>query len=327
MKTALITGITGQDGAYLADFLLAQQYRVVGLARGTSIKRANLARLDCLGVTDRIELHQCDITDGSAVASAAARYLPDEIYNLAAQSFVPASWGSPVHTANVNAIGALNIIEAVRHTCPRARIYQASTSEMFGLTHVEAQSECTPFYPRSPYGVAKLFAHWSMINARESHDLFACCGILFNHESPLRGEEFVTRKVTRAAARIKAGLQDKLLLGNQKAKRDWGHARDYVRAMWLMLQQQQPVDYVIATGESHTVEEMVEIAFARVGLNPKDHVEISTKLYRPAEVPVLLGDAKKARMQLRWQPTTSFRNLIQEMVDFDLKLAEKESRL
>jgi GDPmannose 4,6-dehydratase len=316
-KTALITGITGQDGAYLARLLLAKEYRVVGLTprRGSD----TMWRLRELGVLSRIEVAYGDVTDMGSVLGILGRYEPQEIYNLAAQSFVGASWDQPVHTADVNAIGAVNMLEGVRQRLPRARFYQASTSEMFGLAQAPIQDEATPFYPRSPYGVAKLYAHWITINYRESFGLHASSGILFNHESPLRGIEFVTRKVTDAVARIKLGMTDHVALGNLDARRDWGYAADYVDAMWRMLQQPEPGDYVIATGVTSSIRDMCRISFAHAGLDWERHVVVDRALYRPAEVDVLRGDASKAQRRLGWQPTTQLEQLMGLMVDADLR--------
>jgi len=316
-KTALITGITGQDGAYLAQLLLGKGYRVVGLTprRGSD----TMWRLRELDVLPRIEVAYGDVTDMGSVLGIVTQQRPDEIYNLAAQSFVGASWDQAVHTADVNALGTVNVLEAIRQQRPQARFYQASTSEMFGLIQADRQDESTPFYPRSPYGVAKLFAHWSTVNYRESFGLHASSGILFNHESPLRGIEFVTRKVSDAVARIKLGKASELRLGNIDAKRDWGFAGDYVQAMWLMLQQDEPGDYVVATGRTTTVRDMCRIAFAHVGLNYEDYVKIDPKFLRPAEVEVLLGEPKKARERLGWKASTSLEDLISMMVDADLR--------
>ncbi len=322
-KNALITGITGQDGAYLAELLLRKGYRVYGLlARRSS---PTVWRLQYLNILDRITLLEGDLTDISSIIRALKESRADEVYNLGAQSFVATSWQQPVLTAQATGLGALNILEALRLTAPETRYYQASTSEMFGgMKEHPVQSEETPFHPRSPYGVAKLFAHWSTINYRESYHIFGCCGILFNHESPLRGIEFVTRKVTDAVARIKLGKQKKLYLGNIDVQRDWGFAGDYVKAMWLMLQQDQPDTYVIATGRTTTVREMCRIAFQAVGLDYKDYVEIDPKFYRPAEVEMLRGDPAKAERQLGWKPETSLEQLIGMMVDADLQRVKDE---
>jgi len=315
-KTALITGITGQDGAYLAKLLLGKDYRVVGLTprRGSD----TMWRLRELGVLERIEIAYGDVTDMGSVLGILVRYSPDEVYNLAAQSFVGASWDQPVHTADVNAIGTVNILEGLRQSRSGARFYQASTSEMFGLAQAEVQNESTPFYPRSPYGVAKLYAHWMTVNYRESFGMHASSGILFNHESPLRGIEFVTRKVSDAVTRIKLGLADQLVLGNLDAKRDWGYAADYVDAMWRMLQQPSPGDYVIATGVTTTIRDMVRLAFSHAGLDWERHVVTDAALLRPAEVDMLRGDASKAHAQLGWRASTTLADLMGMMVDADL---------
>ena len=315
-KTALITGITGQDGAYLARLLLAKEYRVVGLTprRGSD----TMWRLRELGVLDRIEIAYGDVTDMGSVLGILARYEPDEVYNLAAQSFVGASWDQPVHTADVNAIGTVNMLEGLRQRRSSARFYQASTSEMFGKAQAQLQSEATPFYPRSPYGVAKLYAHWITVNYRESFGMHASSGILFNHESPLRGIEFVTRKVSDGVAKIKLGLADRLVLGNLDAERDWGFAADYVDAMWRMLQQPTPADYVIATGVTTTIRDMVRLAFSHAGLDWERHVATDPALLRPAEVDMLRGDASKAHAALGWRASTSLAQLMGMMVDADI---------
>jgi GDPmannose 4,6-dehydratase len=322
LKTALITGITGQDGAYLAKLLLGKGYRVVGLLPQRS--NPSMWRLDELEITGDVDFVDGDVTDLSSLLKCLRAVRPDEIYNLAAQSFVGTSWMQPILTSQVTGIGALHVLEAIRLTNIDAKFYQASSSEMFGKIQHDIQTENTPFYPRSPYGVAKLFAHWMTVNYRESFGMFACGGILFNHESPLRGKHFVTRKVTDAAARIKLGLMDKVALGNLEAKRDWGFAGDYVEAMWLMLQQDQPDNYVIATGTTRTVRELCEIAFRAVGLNWEDHVVTDPKLFRPAEVDVLIGNPEKAKKVLGWQPKTSFEQLIEMMVEADLRRARLE---
>jgi len=316
-RTALITGITGQDGAYLSELLLEKDYRVYGLLarRGSD----TLWRLRELGVEGKVELINGDLTDLSSITRAIETSRPDEIYNLGAQSYVGASWQQPVLTAAVSGLGALNVLEAMRIVQPKARFYQASTSEMFGLIQAASQDESTPFYPRSPYGVAKLFAHWSTVNYRESYGLHASSGILFNHESPLRGVEFVTRKVSDGVARIKLGLSRELKLGNIDAKRDWGYAKDYVQAMWLMLQQDAPDDFVVATGVTTTVRDMCRIAFAHVGLRYEDHVVVDPALFRPAEVDVLLGNPGKARNKLGWSPQTKLDELVAMMVDADMR--------
>ncbi len=316
-QTALITGITGQDGAYLARLLLDKGYRVVGLTprRGSD----TMWRLRELGVLHDIEIAYGDVTDMGSVLGILARFTPNEIYNLAAQSFVGASWDQPTHTADVNAIGTVNVLEGIRQRLPEARFYQASTSEMFGMAQSPVQSEKTPFYPRSPYGVAKLYAHWITVNYRESFGIHASSGILFNHESPLRGIEFVTRKVTDAVARIKLGKSEQVTLGNLDAQRDWGYAADYVDAMWRMLQQPDPSDYVIATGVTTTIRDMCRLAFEHAGLDWTRHVVVDTGLFRPAEVDVLCGDASKARERLGWRPTTGLAQLLGLMVDADLR--------
>lgn len=316
---ALITGVTGQDGAYLSQFLLGKGYEVFGLARRSSSFGFNVERLKWLGIAADVPLVDGDLTDLSSLCRIVKDTQPDEIYNLAAQSFVATSWQQPILTADVTGVGALNVLEAVRMMRPEARFYQASSSEMFGKIQENVQSEHTPFYPRSPYAAAKVFAHWSTVNYRESFGLHASSGILFNHESPLRGLEFVTRKVTDGVARIKLGLQLKLQLGNIDAKRDWGHARDYVQAMWMMLQQSDADDYVIATGRTVTVRDMCRIAFQHVGLEMDAHVEISPDLFRPAEVDVLIGNPAKARAKFGWEPATSLEDMIAEMVDADLQ--------
>lgn len=322
-RIALITGITGQDGAYLAQHLLERGYNVYGLAPRRS--SFNLERLDMLEIRARINLVEGNMTDLGSLARTIQETQPDEVYNLAAQSFVGASWKEPIHTGQVDGLGAVNMLEAIRLVKPDTRFYQASTSEMFGKIQEPRQSETTPFYPRSPYAAAKLYAHWMTVNYRESFDMFACNGILFNHESPLRGREFVTRKITDAVARIKLGLQQELRLGNLDAKRDWGHARDYVHAMWLMLQQNTPDDFVIATGHNVTVREVCRVAFAHVDLDYQDFVVVDPEFYRPAEVEVLLGDASKARTKLGWEPETSLETMIEEMVDVDLERVRTET--
>lgn len=315
-KIALITGITGQDGAYLAKLLLDKNYTVYGL----SPRRAtdNLWRLRYLDILDKVNLISGDLIDLSSLIRAMQIAKPDEVYNLGAQSFVGTSWEQPILTSNVTALGATNVLEAIRIVNSKIRFYQASTSEMFGKIQQQVQDENTPFYPRSPYGVAKLYAHWMTINYRESFDMYACSGILFNHESPLRGIEFVTRKVTDAVAKIKLGQLDKLVLGNVHSKRDWGFAGDYVEAMWLMLQQDKPDDYVIATNRTVSVLDMCKIAFAHVGLSCEQYITCDANLNRPAEVDVLLGSSKKAQVQLGWQPKVSLEQMITMMVDADL---------
>jgi GDPmannose 4,6-dehydratase len=322
MPTALITGITGQDGAYLAQFLLGKNYRVVGLLRRSASSDVVGERLRWLGVLDQVELADGNMTDLSSLIRIVQHYEPDEVYNLAAQSFVAASWQQPLLTGNVTALGVGNILEALRLVRPQARFYQASSSEMYGMIQEPRQNEKTPFYPRSPYAVAKLYGHWLTVNYRESYGMHASSGILFNHESPLRGIEFVTRKITDGVARIKLGLADKLTLGNLEAKRDWGHARDYVRAMWMMLQQEQASDYVVATGRTTSIREFCDMAFSHVGLNYREHVESSATYLRPAEVDVLLGDASKCRATLGWQPETTLEAMAGEMVDADIKRHE-----
>jgi len=314
-RTALITGITGQDGSYLADFLLARGYRVVGMVRRSSTE--NFERIEHL--RGKVEICQADLLDQLSLINLLRTYRPQEVYNLASMSFVPTSWEQPVLTGEFTALGVTRMLEAVRLVDREIRFYQASSSEMFGKVQEVPQSERTPFYPRSPYGVAKVYGHWITVNYRESYDLFACSGILFNHESPRRGKEFVTRKVTDGVARIKAGTAERLCLGNLDARRDWGYAGDYVRAMWLMLQQPRPDDYVVATGETHAVRELCEIAFAKVGLAWEDHVAVDPQLVRPAEVELLLGDASKAKRVLGWAPEVSFRALIEMMVEADLR--------
>ena len=319
-KTALITGITGQDGSYLAELLLKEGYRVVGMVRRTST--LNFHRLK--HIQDDIEIVQGDLLDQMSLVDLLQEYEPDEVYNLAAQSFVPTSWKQPVLTGEFTALGVTRVLDAIRIVNPKIKFYQASSSEMFGKVQAVPQNESTPFYPRSPYGVAKVYGHWITVNYRESYDLFACSGILFNHESPRRGIEFVTRKVTMAAAKIKLGLQKDVHLGNMDARRDWGFAGDYVRAMWLMLQQDSPDDYVISTGETHAVKELCQVAFDRVGLNWEDHVVVDPKFYRPAEVDLLIGEPAKAKAKLGWEPKVSFKELVEMMVDSDLALIKKE---
>ena len=318
MPIALITGVTGQDGAYLAQLLLGKGYRVVGLLRRSASSDVIGERLRWLGILDDVELVDGDLSDLSSLIRVIQMHAPDEVYNLAAQSFVAASWQQPLLTGAVTGLGAANVLEAVRITRPQARFYQASSSEMYGLIQEPVQSERTPFYPRSPYAAAKLYAHWMTVNYRESFGLHASSGILFNHESPLRGIEFVTRKVTDGVARIKLGLADKLQLGNLDAKRDWGHARDYVRAMWLMLQQDAADDFVIATGRTSSIRDLCRIAFGHAELSYEDHVMVSNALIRPAEVDVLLGDATKAKDRLGWVPEVALEGLVAEMVEADL---------
>ena len=316
-KHALITGITGQDGAYLAKFLLEKDYEVYGLRRQTSLP--NEDRLSYLGVADHVQLIDGDILDQSSIITALRAAEPDELYNLAAQSFVGASWREPLLTAQATGVGAVNVLEAVRLIRPDTRVYQASSSEMFGLVADRIQSETTTFHPRSPYAVAKLFAHWMTINYRESYRMFACAGILFNHESPIRGLNFVTRKITDGVARIKLGIERELRLGNVDAQRDWGFSGDYVKAMWLMLQADQPKEYVVATGRTTSVADFCRLAFASVGLNWRDHVRTDPALTRPAEVPYLCGDATKAKIELGWEPSVTLEDLAAMMVASDLK--------
>jgi GDPmannose 4,6-dehydratase len=314
VKRAIITGITGQDGSYLAELLLDKGYEVTGIVRRLSA--ANFWRIEHL--LDRITLRPADLLDQLSLIRVVQDVKPHEFYNLAAMSFVPSSWDQPMLTGEYNAQGVTRALEAVRAVNPRIRFYQASSSEMYGRVREVPQTEMTPFYPRSPYGVSKVFGHYITVNYRESYDLFACSGILFNHESPRRGIEFVTRKVTDGVARIKLGLADKLMLGNRDASRDWGFSGDYVRAMWLMLQQNQPDDYVVATGEAHSVQELVEVAFAHVGLDWEKHVGVDPRFMRPAEVDHLIGDPAKARKQLGWEPSVDFKGLVTMMVDADI---------
>ena len=320
-KTALITGVTGQDGSYLADFLLAKGYRVVGTVRRSSAP--NLWRIEHL--LDRIELRPADLLDQLSIVRLIEDVKPDELYNLAAMSFVPASWDTPLLTGEYNSQGVTRVLEAIRQVKPDTRFYQASSSEMYGKVRAVPQSEDTPFHPRSPYGVSKVFGHYITVNYRESYGMFACSGILFNHESPRRGLEFVTRKVTDGVARIKLGLADSLPLGNLHARRDWGFAGDYVKAMWLMLQQSAPDDYVVATGETHPVRELVEIAFGHVGLDWQQYVKVDPRFLRPAEVDLLIGDPTKARTQLGWQREVDFRGLVTMMVDADVARLQKSA--
>jgi GDPmannose 4,6-dehydratase len=313
-KTALITGITGQDGSYLAEFLLQQGYQVVGMVRRSST--VTFGRVE--HIQDQITLAHGDLLDQTSLIDIMCEHRPDEIYNLAAQSFVPISWKQPVLTGEFTAMGVTRVLEAMRNAVPGARFYQASSSEMFGNVREVPQTEGTPFYPRSPYGVAKVYGHWITVNYRESYGLFACSGILFNHESPRRGLEFVTRKVTHGAAQIKLGLAKDLHLGNLDSRRDWGYAGDYVKAMWLMLQQDQPDDYVVGTGETHAVREVCQLAFERLGLDWEKHVVVDPQFYRPAEVDMLVSHPAKAREKLGWEPEVSFKQLIHMMVDADL---------
>jgi GDPmannose 4,6-dehydratase len=318
MKTALITGITGQDGSYLADFLLEKGYEVVGMVRRTSTINFDRIR----HIQDRIVLTQGDLLDQVSLVDIMKEYQPDEIYNLAAQSFVPTSWRQPVLTGEFTALGVTRMLDAMRMVVPEARFYQASSSEMFGKVREVPQTESTPFYPRSPYGVAKVYGHWITVNYRESYGLFACSGILFNHESPRRGLEFVTRKVTHGAARAKLGLEEDLPMGNLEAQRDWGFAGDYVRAMWLMLQQDEAEDFVVATGRTHSVRELLEVAFGYLDLDYRDYVRVDDRFLRPADVDQLVGDATKAREKLGWEPEVPFDELIRMMVDSDLARLE-----
>ena len=315
MKTALITGITGQDGSYLAEFLLSEGYAVFGLERRVSTKnRGNITHLG-----DRITFVSGDLLDQNSLISALKETEPDEVYNLAAQSFVHESWRQPIYTGDVTGLGAMRVLDAIRVVNPKIKFYQASSSEMFGKAQEVPQKETTPFYPRSPYGIAKLYAHWATVNYRESYGMFCVSGILFNHESPRRGFEFVTRKITDAVARIKAGLQDELVLGNLDAKRDWGYSGDYVRAMWLAMQMKNADDYVVATGVAHSVGEFVEESFFYAGLDWRKHIRQDKRFMRPAEVDLLIGDSSKARGTLGWRPTVDFKKLVRMMVDADLK--------
>lgn len=321
-KRALITGITGQDGSYLAEFLLEKGYEVIGMVRRTST--VNFSRIS--HIQDKITLVSGDLLDQSSLIYILEKYQPDEVYNLAAQSFVPTSFEQPVFTGEVTALGVTRLLEAIRIVNPKIKFYQASSSEMFGKAREVPQNENTPFYPRSPYGVAKVYAHWITVNYRESYGIFACSGILFNHESPRRGLEFVTRKVTYNAAKIKLGLAKELRLGNLDARRDWGFAGDYVKAMWLMLQQPEPDDYVVGTGETHSVRELCELAFGYLGLDWKKYVVQDPALFRPADVDLLVADATKARTKLGWKPTVTFEELIKMMVDADLELVQKQMK-
>ncbi len=320
-RRALITGITGQDGAYLARLLLAEGYEVHGMVRRSSTE--TFERI--VDLRDRIQLHQADLLDQLSLVRVLEAAGPDEVYNLAAQSFVPISFQQPLLTGEFTALGVTRMLEATRLVDPKIRFYQASSSEMFGNVRCEPQTEDTPFWPRSPYGVAKVYGHWITVNYRESHDLFACSGILFNHESPLRGKEFVTRKISYAVARIKLGLQQELQLGNLDAERDWGFAGDYVRAMWLMLQQDEPDDFVIATGVKHSVRDFCRVAFMHAGLQWEDFVRTDPELFRPADVNTLCGDASKAHEKLGWHPNVDFAELVAMMVDADLERVAKES--
>lgn len=322
-KKALITGITGQDGSYLADFLLEKGYDVYGMVRRSSSEKFDRIK----HIRDKLHIEQADLLDQYSIIKLLEEVQPDEIYNLAAMSFVPTSWNQPVLTAEFTATGVTRMLEAVRAVNPRIRFYQASSSEMFGKVKEIPQSEKTPFHPRSPYGVAKVYGHWITVNYRESYDIFGVSGILFNHESPRRGLEFVTRKVTNTAAKIKLGLAKELRMGNLDAKRDWGFAGDYVKAMWLMLQQTDPDDYVIATGETHSVKELVETAFSYLEMNYKDFVVIDERFIRPAEVDLLIGDNSKAKEKMGWKPDVNFENLVKMMVDADMALLKKEHGL
>jgi GDPmannose 4,6-dehydratase len=326
-KRALITGLTGQDGAYLAQLLLSKGYEVHGVVRRSASADVVDARLRWLGIDGQIQIHDGNLTDLSCLIRILRDAKPDEVYNLGAQSFVKSSWQQPLLTGSVTAMGAHNMLEAVRLEAPEARFYQASSSEMYGLIQESVQSETTPFYPRSPYAVAKLYGHWMTVNYRESFGLHASSGILFNHESPLRGIEFVTRKITDGVARIKLGLQDKLALGNLDATRDWGHARDYVRAMWLMLQQEKADDYVIATGRTTSVRDFCVLAFSQAGLNMEDHVVVDPRFMRPAEVDVLLGDASKAKAKLGWEAECTLEQLVSEMLEADLERTKQREKL
>jgi len=329
-KRAFITGVTGQDGSYLAELLLEKGYEVHGLVRRTSsMARSRIDHLhdDTHPHRDRFHLHYGDVTDPSRMRELLETVEPEEVYHLAAQSHVRVSFDEPIFTVSVDALGVVAMLEAVRHMKRPARFYQASSSEMYGKAEAVPQNERTPFHPRSPYACAKVFAHYQTLNYREAYGLYACSGILFNHESPRRGETFVTRKISRAAARIKAGLQDKLRLGNLEAKRDWGYAPDYVEAMWMMLQQDRPDDYVVATGETHSVAEFLDHAFGHLGLDWHDHVEVDPRFERPAEVDLLLGDASKARQILGWKPRVTFAGLVQIMVDADVAAAAADAKV
>jgi GDPmannose 4,6-dehydratase len=320
MKKALITGITGQDGSYLAEWLLEKGYEVHGIVRRASTE--NMERI--VHLRERIRLHQADLLDQLSLINVVTQVGPDEVYNLAAMSFVPTSWQQPVLTGEFTALGVTRVLEAIRLVNPKGiRFYQASSSEMYGQVRETPQKETTPFHPRSPYGVAKVYGHYITVNYRESYDLFACSGILFNHESPRRGKEFVTRKVTDAVARIQCGQESQLRLGNLEARRDWGFAGDYVQAMWLMLQQDKPDDYVIATNETHSVKEFLDVAFAHAGLDWRKHVEVDERYYRPAEVDLLIGDFSKAKKRLGWEPKIRFADLAKLMVDADIELLRR----
>ena len=320
MPTALITGITGQDGSYLAEFLLEQEYKVVGLVRRTSTVSFERIR----HIQKRLTLASGDLLDQASLVSTLQEHRPQEVYNLAAQSFVPTSWNQPVFTGEVTALGVTRLLDAIRQVDPDIRLYQASSSEMFGKVREVPQNENTPFYPRSPYGVAKVYGHWITVNYRESYNLFACSGILFNHESPRRGLEFVTRKVSFGASLIKLGMARDLRLGNLDARRDWGYAGDYVQAMWLMLQQDRPDDYVVGSGQTHSVRELCEIAFGYLGLDYRDHVKADPRFIRPTEVDLLVSDSAKAQQVLGWRPSVSFEQLVVMMVEADLKRLQAE---
>ncbi len=319
-KRALITGITGQDGSYLAEFLLTKGYEVFGMVRRSSMEKFD--RID--HIKDKIEIKQADLLDQFSIIKLLDEIKPHEIYNLAAMSFVPTSWNQPVLTAEFTGIGVTRMLEAIRYIDPKIKFYQASSSEMFGKVKEIPQTETTQFHPRSPYGVAKVYGHWITINYRESYNIFGCSGILFNHESPRRGIEFVSRKVSYNAAKIKLGLSKELGLGNLDAKRDWGFAGDYVKAMWLMLQQDEPRDFIIATGKTHSVKQLVEIAFSHLGLDYKKFVKLDKRFIRPAEVDLLIGDYSKAKKELNWEPEVSFEELVKIMVDEDMALLKKE---
>ncbi len=322
-KKALVTGITGQDGSYLAEFLLNKDYEVYGLERRSSVKnRKNIAHIE-----DRVKFISGDLLDQNSLIMAIKESEPDEVYNLAAQSFVKESWNQPIFTGDCSGLGVTRILEAIRVINPQIKFYQASSSEMFGKVQSVPQTEKTPFYPRSPYGVAKLYGHWITVNYRESFNIFACAGICFNHESPRRGLEFVTRKITHAVAKIKYGLEKELRLGNIEAKRDWGFAGDYIEAMWLMLQQSKPDDYIIASGTTHSVKEFIQLAFEHVNLDWEKYVNIDPVFFRPAEVDLLIGDASKSRENLGWQPRVTFEQLVAMMVKNDLELVKKEHNL
>ena len=320
-KRALITGITGQDGSYLAEFLLAKDYEVFGLVRRSST--INFERI--YHIQDRVEILSGDLLDQNSLSSALGQARPHEVYNLGAQSFVQASFQQPLLTGEITGLGVIRLLESMRSFDPQIRFYQASTSELFGKVQETPQSEKTPFYPRSPYGVAKLYAHWATINFRESYNMFCCAGILFNHESPRRGLEFVTRKITNGVARIKLGLAEQLPLGNLEARRDWGHAGDFVRAMWLMLQREEPEDFVIGTGVDRSIREFCQVAFEYVDLDWQQYVVVDEKFFRPAEVNQLLGNAAKAREKLGWEPQISFEEMVHEMVDTDMKLVARQA--